>query len=530
MSGAGCGAPGGPRDLPRPVTAAAGGGVLLYLGFAPRTLWWLALPAFGLLGATVHGRRARAGFGYGALFGLGFLLPLLRWTGIYVGPVPWLALSAAEAVFVGAAGAGMAAVSRLRGAPAVGGGGVGRRGGAAGARARSAASRGGASRSASPTARCSPVAAVGGAPLLSFVTVPGRPRAGRGRAGAWPGGEVRAAVGPRWSRSSRWRPAAGRAAPARRLDAGAHRDDRGRAGQRAAARPGLQRPAPGGARQPRAGHRAARRGRRRRPLARARTWCSGRRTPPTSTRCATPTPRALIDRAARAVGVPILVGTVLATARRRTRRELGARLGPGDRAGRQLRQAAPGAVRGVPAAAAVLPAAVQVRRPGQRDFVPGDRPGGGRRRRRRRRDLLRDRVRRPGRRQRRRRRAGARRCRPTTRRSAAATRPTSSWRCRRLRAVEHGRPCSWSPRRAGSARSSPRTAPCRPLSTSSPRTCWSRTPSAGRHYARWTRGRRPRVGDGRDRARGTGAGGAGGAATNGRTARDQSVLVTKENG
>ena len=34
---------------------------------APRTLWWLALPAFGLLGATVHGRRARAGFGYGAL-------------------------------------------------------------------------------------------------------------------------------------------------------------------------------------------------------------------------------------------------------------------------------------------------------------------------------------------------------------------------------------------------------------------------------------------------------------------------------
>ena len=99
------------------VTAAAGGGVLLYLGFAPRTLWWLALPAFGLLGATVHGRRARAGFGYGVLFGLGFLLPLLRWTGIYVGPVPWLALSAAEAVFVGVAGAGMATVSRLRGAP-----------------------------------------------------------------------------------------------------------------------------------------------------------------------------------------------------------------------------------------------------------------------------------------------------------------------------------------------------------------------------------------------------------------------------
>ncbi len=98
-------------------TAAAGGGVLLYTGFAPRTLWWLALPAFGLLGAAVHGRSARAGFGLGALFGLGFFLPLLRWTGIYVGPVPWLALSGAEAVFVGAAGAGAAVVSRLRPGP-----------------------------------------------------------------------------------------------------------------------------------------------------------------------------------------------------------------------------------------------------------------------------------------------------------------------------------------------------------------------------------------------------------------------------
>ena len=85
---------------------------------APRTLWWLALPAFALLGVAVHGRRARVGFALGTLFGLGFLLPLLRWTGIYVGPAPWLALSAAEALFIGAAGAGMAVVSRLPAAPA----------------------------------------------------------------------------------------------------------------------------------------------------------------------------------------------------------------------------------------------------------------------------------------------------------------------------------------------------------------------------------------------------------------------------
>ena len=152
------------------LTAATGGGVLLYFGFAPSTQWWLALPAFVLLGATLHGRRARAGFGYGALFGLGFLLPLLRWTGIYVGPVPWLALSAAEAVFIGAAGAGMAVVSRLRGAPlwaaAVWVGAEALR-----ARVPFGGFPWGRVAFGQPDGPLLPVTAVGGAPLLSFVTV-----------------------------------------------------------------------------------------------------------------------------------------------------------------------------------------------------------------------------------------------------------------------------------------------------------------------------------------------------------------------
>jgi apolipoprotein N-acyltransferase len=151
-------------------TAATGGGVLLYFGFAPRTLWWLALPAFGLLGTAVHGRRARAGFGLGALFGLGFFLPLLRWTGIYVGPVPWIALSAAEAVFVGVAGAGMAVVSRLRGAPlwaAAAWVGVE----ALRARMPFGGFPWGRVAFGQPDGPLLPVAAVGGAPLLSFVTV-----------------------------------------------------------------------------------------------------------------------------------------------------------------------------------------------------------------------------------------------------------------------------------------------------------------------------------------------------------------------
>ncbi|MET9949995.1 apolipoprotein N-acyltransferase [Streptomyces sp. NPDC006339] len=102
----------GPRWLLRP-GAAVLAGVLLFLSFPPRPLWWLAVPAFALLGWTLRGRRPRAGFGLGHLAGLGFLLPLLVWTGEEVGPVPWLALAAVEALFVAAVGLGIAAVSRL---------------------------------------------------------------------------------------------------------------------------------------------------------------------------------------------------------------------------------------------------------------------------------------------------------------------------------------------------------------------------------------------------------------------------------
>ncbi|MFI6206226.1 apolipoprotein N-acyltransferase [Streptomyces sp. NPDC051041] len=96
-----------------PAVAAALSGALLYLSFPPRTLWWLALPAFAVLGRVLRGRGWKAGLGLGYLFGLGFLLPLLVWTGVEVGPGPWLALVAIEALFVALAGAGIAAVSKL---------------------------------------------------------------------------------------------------------------------------------------------------------------------------------------------------------------------------------------------------------------------------------------------------------------------------------------------------------------------------------------------------------------------------------
>lgn len=107
---------------------AAGSGALLYASASPRDLWWLAPLAFAVLWVVLHGQRvvqydshpatgARAGFGHGFAFGLGYFLPLLTWAGAYVGPLPWLALATVEALVMALAGAGIAVVSRLPASP-----------------------------------------------------------------------------------------------------------------------------------------------------------------------------------------------------------------------------------------------------------------------------------------------------------------------------------------------------------------------------------------------------------------------------
>ncbi|MBO0839723.1 MAG: apolipoprotein N-acyltransferase [Sciscionella sp.] len=96
-------------------------GVLCYLSFPPRPLWWLTPIAFALLVGCLHGRKARAGFGYGLLFGLGWMLPLVHWLddllGPQFGPMPWLAMAVASAVLVALSTAAMAVVSELPLAP-----------------------------------------------------------------------------------------------------------------------------------------------------------------------------------------------------------------------------------------------------------------------------------------------------------------------------------------------------------------------------------------------------------------------------
>lgn len=96
---------------------AAASGVVLYLSFPPRPLWWLAPLGFAGLYWVLRGRGARAGFGYGFVAGLGLMLPLLSWTGKFVGPIASVPLSLLEAALVGASTAAIAVVSTLRAAP-----------------------------------------------------------------------------------------------------------------------------------------------------------------------------------------------------------------------------------------------------------------------------------------------------------------------------------------------------------------------------------------------------------------------------
>lgn len=94
------------------ILTAAAGGLALYAGYAPSTVWWAPIGGFALLGIAVHGRRARVAAGLGLVFGAMVFFPLLEWTGIYVGALPWMALAAAESLLVMPAAALIGPASR----------------------------------------------------------------------------------------------------------------------------------------------------------------------------------------------------------------------------------------------------------------------------------------------------------------------------------------------------------------------------------------------------------------------------------
>ncbi len=98
---------------------AALAGLLMCVSFPPVGWWWAAIPAIALLSYLLIDEKTTpaAGFGLGFLFGMAFNLPLLPWISGLVGVFPWVALAVLQALFPAVYGMFAVLVGRLPGWP-----------------------------------------------------------------------------------------------------------------------------------------------------------------------------------------------------------------------------------------------------------------------------------------------------------------------------------------------------------------------------------------------------------------------------
>ncbi|MGC4768390.1 apolipoprotein N-acyltransferase [Micromonospora sp. DT44] len=103
------------RPLPLRVAApmAVVAGLALLLAFPPYGVWPLAPVGVALLAAAAHRRRLRAGAGLGFLTGVALFAPMLAWTNLHTGYLPWVLLSLLQAGYLALLGAATAWVSPL---------------------------------------------------------------------------------------------------------------------------------------------------------------------------------------------------------------------------------------------------------------------------------------------------------------------------------------------------------------------------------------------------------------------------------
>jgi apolipoprotein N-acyltransferase len=103
------------RPLPGRVAVplAVISGAALLLALPPYDMWWLAPAGVAGLAAAAHRRRLRAALGLGFLAGLVLFVPLLDWTRLAAGWLPWALLSTAQAGYLGLLGLATAWLSPL---------------------------------------------------------------------------------------------------------------------------------------------------------------------------------------------------------------------------------------------------------------------------------------------------------------------------------------------------------------------------------------------------------------------------------
>jgi apolipoprotein N-acyltransferase len=79
---------------------AIASGLALWLAFPSHNLWIMAPVGVALLALATSGASPWQGALLGLLAGLACFLPLLSWSGVYVGALPWIALAVLEALYI----------------------------------------------------------------------------------------------------------------------------------------------------------------------------------------------------------------------------------------------------------------------------------------------------------------------------------------------------------------------------------------------------------------------------------------------
>lgn len=102
-----------PLPLRAAVPLAVVAGLAMLAAFPPYGIWPLAPVGVALLAAAAHRRRLRAGAGLGFLAGVTLFAPMLEWTNLHTGYLPWVLLSLLQAGYLALLGAATGYVSPL---------------------------------------------------------------------------------------------------------------------------------------------------------------------------------------------------------------------------------------------------------------------------------------------------------------------------------------------------------------------------------------------------------------------------------